>query len=196
MDTANSAFSLAIPLLDLQRGERILELGCGDGWACRRLATLLPEGLVIGLDLSDDQVRDARGKSISFENVLFLWSAAEQIPWQENFFTNVLCVNSLQYFQDVGRVCREVYRVLVPGGRFWTLDLEPEKDVGAQEAPNSAEAARIRPIEERIRMLGQIGFEEVSSRSLPNSSPNALPDSGIDTAPDGVVLVSARKPQK
>ncbi len=55
-----------IRLMDLRTGERVLDLGCGSGWATRLLARLVsdgPEGFgqVVGLDVSDEMIRQARG---------------------------------------------------------------------------------------------------------------------------------------
>src|SRR5579862_8516820 len=64
-----------IRLMNLRPGERVLDLGCGSGWATRLLARLVgdgPEGFgqVLGLDVSDEMVRQAREASKDFENIL------------------------------------------------------------------------------------------------------------------------------
>jgi ubiquinone/menaquinone biosynthesis C-methylase UbiE len=86
-------------LMDLRPGERVLDLGCGSGWATRLLARLVsdgPEGFgqVIGLDVSDEMVRLARATSRDFENILYVQGSASKIPWEENFFDKVLSVES------------------------------------------------------------------------------------------------------
>ena len=54
-----------IRLMDLRPGDRVLDLGCGSGWATRLLARLVtdgPEGFgqVVGVDVSDEMIRQAR----------------------------------------------------------------------------------------------------------------------------------------
>src|SRR3982074_3279756 len=54
-----------IRLMNLRPGARVLDLGCGSGWATRLLARLVgegPEGFgqVVGVDVSDEMVRQAR----------------------------------------------------------------------------------------------------------------------------------------
>jgi ubiquinone/menaquinone biosynthesis C-methylase UbiE len=74
----------------LRPGERILDLGCGSGWATRLLARMVGEGpqgfgQVVGIDISDEMIRQARAASKEFDNVMFVVGIAAQIPWEENF---------------------------------------------------------------------------------------------------------------
>src|SRR6185312_7405139 len=67
-----------VRLMDLHPGERVLDLGCGSGWATRMLARLVgdgPQGFgqVVGLDISDEMIRQARADSREFENILYVW---------------------------------------------------------------------------------------------------------------------------
>jgi ubiquinone/menaquinone biosynthesis C-methylase UbiE len=89
--------------MDLRPGERVLDLGCGSGWATRLLARFAgegPEGFgqVVGFDISDEMIRQARAESKDFENILHVWGSAQQIPWEENFFDKVLSVESFYYY--------------------------------------------------------------------------------------------------
>src|SRR5512141_2230837 len=74
--------------MELKPGERVLDLGCGVGWATRIIARLVsdgPEGSgqVVGLDVADEMIGRARAASREFENILYVWGSAQKIPWQE-----------------------------------------------------------------------------------------------------------------
>src|SRR5690349_9581380 len=63
-----------IRMMELGPGQRVLDLGCGAGWATRILARLVAGGTdsfgqVVGLDISDEMIRRARAASRDFENV-------------------------------------------------------------------------------------------------------------------------------
>src|ERR1039457_2885611 len=62
--------------MDLRPGERILDLGCGSGWATRLLARMTGEGpqgfgQVVGVDIPDEMTRRAGAASKEFDNVMF-----------------------------------------------------------------------------------------------------------------------------
>jgi ubiquinone/menaquinone biosynthesis C-methylase UbiE len=141
-------FEAAEHLLQVDRADRLLVLGCQDGAACRRLARLASEGIVIGMDSSDDLIREARAMSAAVENIIYIWTPAEQLPWQENFFTKVLAMRADRppYFSDAP--LREIGRVLAEGGTVWLLGASEDDDA----------------------KLAQLGFEHVQHNEIPASA--------------------------
>ncbi len=112
--------------MDLKPGERVLDLGCGTGWATRLIARLVAEGpvgfgQVVGLDISDEMIARAREASRDFDNILFVWSSAEKIPWEENYFDKVLSIEAFYYYPDQERVLTEMFRVMAPKARLYIL---------------------------------------------------------------------------
>src|SRR5579872_4142143 len=110
-----------LALMDLQPADRVLDLGCGSGWLVRRLAATLANGLVTGIDVSDEMVRRAQTATAGFPNVQIRYGTAEEIPAPDGSFTKVISVESAYYWQDPARGLREIHRVLQPGGSAWIL---------------------------------------------------------------------------
>src|ERR1043166_6054078 len=52
-----------LALMDIQPEDRILDLGCGTGWASRRMARIATSGEVVGLDVADEMLRRAEETS-------------------------------------------------------------------------------------------------------------------------------------
>src|SRR5205807_6497471 len=52
-------------------------------------------GEVVGIDVADEMLRRAGHASAEIRNVRYLWGSAENIPAEDNHFTKVLSVESL-----------------------------------------------------------------------------------------------------
>jgi ubiquinone/menaquinone biosynthesis C-methylase UbiE len=109
--------------LNLKEGQRLLDLGCGTGWAVRYAAGLVHErGEFYGIDISPKMIEKAEASSSGFNNVHFSITSAEQLPFDDNFFDFIICSNSFHHYFNPDKVLSEVYRVLKPGGRIYILD--------------------------------------------------------------------------
>jgi ubiquinone/menaquinone biosynthesis C-methylase UbiE len=163
--------------MQLRPGERVLDLGCGSGWATRLLARLVsdgPEGFgqVVGLDVSDEMVRQARGASKDFENILYVWGSAEKIPWEENFFDKVLSVESFYYYPDQDRALMELFRVMAPRGRMFILiNLYKDNEYSLQWVPKLKVPVHVRSKDEYIELLKKHAFEKVEAVQIPDDTP-------------------------
>src|SRR5690348_8577340 len=99
-----------LALMDLQPNDRVLDLGCGTGWASRRMARIVNGGEVIGVDVADEMLRRAEAASKELANVRYLWGSAESLPVPDNYFSKVLSVESFYYYADQGAALDELRR--------------------------------------------------------------------------------------
>jgi len=99
-----------VETLDPQPGERILDLGCGDGFLTRRIAE--SGAIVVGVDSSPQMVAAAKEQGADARCV-----NAESLPFEREFdavFSNA----ALHWMSDQDAVLQGVRRALKPGGRF------------------------------------------------------------------------------
>jgi arsenite methyltransferase len=163
--------------MNLRPGERVLDLGCGSGWATRLLARLVadgPEGFgqVVGVDVSDEMIRQARGASKDFDNVMFVWGSAAQIPWEENFFDKMLSVESFYYYPDQERALAELFRVMAPKGRLFILiNLYKDNPYSLQWVDKLKVPVHVRSAAEYVEMLKKHAFENVEYAQIPDDTP-------------------------
>jgi ubiquinone/menaquinone biosynthesis C-methylase UbiE len=109
---ANAACKRAY--LDLVRrcfgdAPRVLEIGAGSS----SLAAALPARLRSTCDLSVAMLRTREPAS----HVLPVVGDARFLPYRDESFDGVFCVNLLEHVPDPGRVLREMARVSAPGAR-------------------------------------------------------------------------------
>ena len=66
--------------LPADSGETILDLSCGEGWFTRHLASeVVPQGQVIGVDLSPEMINEAKENSENPGNVRYEVANAEEL---------------------------------------------------------------------------------------------------------------------
>lgn len=112
-----SWFSWIFRHLALQPGERVLEIGCGNGelWADRQQA--LPQDCQILLsDLSPGMVSDVEnrlGDRFTYQVI-----DCQHIPYPDAAFHKIVANHVLFYIQDRQQALKEIHRVLKPGGTF------------------------------------------------------------------------------
>ncbi len=105
--------------LDLQRGSRVLEVGCGTGELWRRNLPDVPSGCtVVVSDLSPGMASEARGKLAADGRFTPCVCDAQHLPFPADSFDQVVANHMLYHVPDRRRALGEMWRVLRPGGRL------------------------------------------------------------------------------
>ena len=164
----------ALDLLDPQPGERILDVGCGEGTLT---AKIVERGAtVLGIDNSPEMIEAARAKGI--DAVLM---AAEELPFESEFdaaFSNA----TLHWVLEKEQAARAIFRALKPGGRVagerggggtlksLRVSLDEELIIRGYVAPIEASNWYASP-EGFAAVYEAAGFEQVDARLIERPTP-------------------------
>ena len=107
----NPAF---VEFLDLRPDHAVLEVGSGLGILAGEVAARVPQGEVIGIEYSPEQLAAAH---VTRPNLRFERGDAHRLPFDRARFDVVYCRYLLEHVADPVQALREMRRVLRPGGR-------------------------------------------------------------------------------
>jgi SAM-dependent methyltransferase len=105
----------------LKPGERVLDVGCGNGATSLEAAERVrPGGSVVGIDVSAPMLAVARerARSWSVANAEFIEADAQVHPFARGSFDVVMSRNGLMYFDEPTAAFTNLHRSLRPGGRL------------------------------------------------------------------------------
>jgi demethylmenaquinone methyltransferase/2-methoxy-6-polyprenyl-1,4-benzoquinol methylase len=168
-----------LELMDIQPSDCILDLGCGTGWASRRMAKVATAGEVIGLDVADEMLRRAEQTSGGFKNIRYVWGSAEKIPADDKYFSKVLSVESFYYYADQGKALDELRRVMAPGAKLFILiNLYKDNHYSLRWTTELKVQVQALSEAEYKTLLEKHGFKNVQARRIPDRSPSPETYSG------------------
>lgn len=101
--------------LDVGADAVLLDVACGPGNTTRRLAVGVPEGSVIGVDLSVPMLQEAVARTPDTATIGFARVDAHRLPLDDASVDGVHCAAALYLLADPGAVVAEMARVLRPG---------------------------------------------------------------------------------
>ncbi len=154
-------------LLGITKGERVLDLACGQGFFTREIAKLGAK--VVGADIAPELIAVARTYAPGAE---FYVAAASKLSFARNGeFDAVLCVHALQNMEDILSVFTEVGRVLKPSGRFLMVINHPAFRVLKRSSWGWDEAKKI----QYRRIDGYLFGAKIAVDMHPGSKSNKSP---------------------
>lgn len=156
--------------------ERVLDVGAGDGKLTAEVLSLVPQGLVVGLDISTSMLDLARKSypSQQHRNLIFLKGDAALLPFTEQFDV-VVSFCTLHWVIDQMKALRGIAQSLVQGGHALLVTPAPAPNNVATLAEQLAQTEKWRAYfpsfsyprvyftaSEYERMLQEVGFRDIS----------------------------------
>ena len=120
MNSANKQMNRAsVTALHLQGDHRVLDIGFGGGIALEMMSSEVNDGTVVGMEMSDTALRQARHKfrrQMKDGRIELVKGAIESMPFLKDEFDRVTTVNTIYFWKDVEKSMAEIYRILKPNG--------------------------------------------------------------------------------
>ncbi|MEU8080215.1 class I SAM-dependent methyltransferase [Catellatospora citrea] len=102
--------------VEVAGAEHVLDVGCGDGYVTRLIASRVPDGSVLGVDPSPRMIETARTADDQLTNVSFEVGDVTTMTYGPDFDL-VVSFNALHWVADQQAAYRNIAAALTPGGR-------------------------------------------------------------------------------
>lgn len=99
---------------------KLLDIGCGTGYLINMLKKYKATAEFYGLDLSEEMINISKSKNI--KDAEFILGSANKLPFNDNTFDIVTCIQSFHHYPYPDEAMKEVYRVLKKGGIYILSD--------------------------------------------------------------------------
>jgi SAM-dependent methyltransferase len=107
--------------LDLQREDRILEIGFGTGKLIKEMADITTEGVVEGIDFSQTMLKQAckvNKQHIVKGKVRLKNGECRTLPFDSETFDKLCSINTLYFWKEPNKYFSEMFRVINHGGKI------------------------------------------------------------------------------
>jgi ubiquinone/menaquinone biosynthesis C-methylase UbiE len=110
----------------LKSGMSLLDCGCGPGSITLGFAQLVAPGEVVGMDLAENQLEQARASAQAqgVANVRFETANVYELPFPDNMFDAVFSHAVVEHLRDPLKALQEMRRVLKVGGLLGLRDAD------------------------------------------------------------------------
>ncbi len=101
--------------LGLIKGDKIIDVGCGDGFFLHLLSSLPVKVNLLGFDYDKIVLGNAK-KNLGNKKIRLVKGSATNIPFKEKSFDKAIMTEVLEHIEDDKKALAEVKRILKPGG--------------------------------------------------------------------------------
>ncbi len=146
--------------LSLTSGDHVLEIGFGPGLGVQEAIKRMKNGIVNGIDTSDDMLKMAsrlNKKSISQGKVLLSTGDANHLPYEDASFDKIFCINVIYFWKDPKRPLGEILRTIKTGGTV-ALYMVPKEEL-LRMKPSSTDVFKGYDKEDVLNLFESAGYK-------------------------------------
>ena len=154
--------ALTLERLDLVPDDRVLEVGFGGGDMIARMALVITDGRIAGVDFSPDMTASCEKRFASLVRagrVELRCAGVEALPYADETFTKACTVNTIYFWPDPLGALREIRRTLRAGGRL-VVTFNPPATAG--KLPYTRHGFTLYEAEQVGTLLVDAGFRDVA----------------------------------
>ncbi len=158
-----------VDLLNVQPGDRVMEIGCGPGIALEACLKQAVGGQVVGLDHSRTMLGQARSRNAQASRNGYLelrLGSLEELVESTGSFDKVCSANVVQFFADRGAAFDKIFRLLKPKGISATTFMPRSKNASRSDSLKMAKHVS--------RDMEAAGFANIRVEELPLSTASAV----------------------
>ncbi len=122
-------------LCGVLKDHNILDVGSGLGYGSAFISEQYAPKLVVGVDISPDQIARAKKHQVSgitSGRLRFTIGEAESMPFTDCSFDTIVSVEAAQHFSHMGDFAKEISRVVKPGGKLIVTSFFPTSQEGIE----------------------------------------------------------------
>lgn len=102
-------------------GDRVLDIGCGGGKTLQILSKLNPNGIIYGIDISSQAVKESikmNEAQVKNGSVIVKEASVSSIPYEDQSFDAITAFQTHYFWPSLEQDVAEVWRVLKSGGKL------------------------------------------------------------------------------
>jgi ubiquinone/menaquinone biosynthesis C-methylase UbiE len=155
-----------INISKLNKGQNILDFGCGTGTLIKMILDKVPGVNIVGLDI-DQNILDLAVKKLKIYNTQLVKYNGVTIPFSDSYFDKVLTSLAIHHIKSENKILifKEIRRALKRTGKVYILDFTKPKDMYSVFVTSILK--HIEPIHDNIEekipgILSESGFTDIS----------------------------------
>lgn len=103
--------------LDLKAGDKVLDIGCGDGFFLYLISSLPIKLTLVGFD-NDKRTLTIARKNLANTRLRLVYGDVAAMPFAENSCNQAIMTEVLEHVKNERKALSEVYRILKPNGKL------------------------------------------------------------------------------